>query len=151
MVPLNSPFKKGLAWSFLRFRNSFSIVVDITMKKKLPTSFLPGSFLVISLLGTFYESFYKLLQEASMTAHTCDPSSWKAEAGGLPWVQGQPKLNSKTLSKEPSNTKTTTFLCPWLDCTSVHTQWKPCVIFLRAISSRTRFESYFSQILTVQA
>lgn len=34
-----------------------------------------------------------------MVAHAFKPSSWEAEAGGLPWVQGQPELHKKTTSK----------------------------------------------------
>jgi hypothetical protein len=32
-----------------------------------------------------------------MVVHACNPSNQEAEAGGS-WVQGQPGLNSKTLS-----------------------------------------------------
>jgi hypothetical protein len=44
----------------------------------------------------------------SMAAHTCIPSIWEAKAGGL-WVQGQPGLQSKTLSNKQTNKCTKKF------------------------------------------
>jgi hypothetical protein len=41
--------------------------------------------------------------ELGVGLHICNPSTWKAEAGGS-WVPGQPRLHSKTLSQK--NTKT---------------------------------------------
>lgn len=51
-----------------------------------------------------------------VTVHTCKPSSWETEVGGLPWVWGEPRLHSKfqtttskqtTIEKNPESKRPT--------------------------------------------
>jgi hypothetical protein len=66
-----------------------------------------------------------------VVAHTCHPSTWKAEDGGSP-VQGQPELHSKILSqkkkrteKEKTVNEETSRKAELLAmCTVIHFMWK---------------------------
>lgn len=39
--------------------------------------------------------FFKCITEPGMVAHTCNPSSWEAEAGGSSQVGDQPRLQNE--------------------------------------------------------
>lgn len=60
-----------------------------------------GFWFVFCLGDSLHGSFWETDKQGLLT-HTCNPSTWEAEAGGLPRAWGQFRLYYNTLSQSPS-------------------------------------------------